>query len=267
MTAPAMMHALLETGLVLPGGTVHLLDDDQYSTMIFPEGSIEDAVDALLTVETNKVRRLGIPMLLHTGMPDGRVDTRLLIPGMAPAFFPQPRQHDVRPDIRWDLPIPDRHGLLSTVSRAQQDQKPGIAEFTAGILATKLHADLGLHPYTVQAMELHARCAADAGLWGRACQLYQTAADARHDLGAPRETETANARRAAGTWLRCLHSPLAEGEMAPAVQTAGFTIAHHLTANCPTPARVLSSVLKALEEQLPAIRARSMTISPDPDST
>jgi hypothetical protein len=230
----------VETVLVLPSGAIHLP-----GAVITVSGSTEDAVSRVWERGQDAARRLGQPLLLKVGMPNGTVDTRMIIHGVEPTPM-EPYFHPREPDARWDHAIPDRSGLLRTIAAAQRAGQFAGAEVAAERLARALRGALGVHPYAVLALELQARCAAEVGHWDKASELYLTAAVARHHLGEPGVTEAANVQEAVTAWLR--------GARTASSTSAGFYLAHHLLGICPTSPELLFSVLRVLDDQLPAPR-------------
>lgn len=259
----SLEQATEETALVLPGGTIHILGLTRYGAVIAPDGPVGTAVRNLWERGQDGARHHNHPVLLRAWLPDGREEARLLAAGKNPARVPaRLLRHDARPDARWDGPIPDRKGLLTAATGALESGQAALAAATAGRLADELRSTLGVHPYAVLALELHARCEAAAEQWERACLLYQTAAVARHHLGAPGPAENTDAHEAVTAWLRWLDSPAAAGESAADAQMAGFLLGHHLVSICPAPRALVAGVLEALEKLLPAIRGRMIPLRP-----
>lgn len=227
-----------DTALVLPSGLIHLR-----GAFIAGRTSAEAAAGLVWERAQDGARRLGGPLLLMLGLPDGSVDHRLVIPGEPP--LPVERtNHAPSPDVRWAEEIPDRSGLLTCVLSAQEAGNAEDAESAAARLAAGLRQDLGVHPYAVLALELQARCAEEAGKWALASMLHLTAAVARHQLGAPGPGEAESLQQAVIAWHRSPDGALSIN--------ASTHLAHHLIGLCPTAPAVLAGVLRALDSQLPA---------------
>lgn len=245
--------APVETVIVLPNLAVNLR---QGPVMSPGRGTLDGTLRWIWRHWQAVVEQDGGPVVVRVGLPDGRLDARLVAPGVLPVPVAPTPVHDWIADPTWHAPIPDRDGLLATALAGQRAGQWAGAGVAAGWLAVQLHRDLGIHPSTVLAMEIQAQCAALAGHRDQAAVLYLVAAVARHHLGAPLSSEAVGIQQAVSLWL---HAPRRQ-----ATARTGLLLAHHLLDVCPTGPEPLSAVLRRLDDQLPTARKR---FTPPPSSS
>lgn len=222
-----------ETVLILHGGVIHVPG----LPLIRTAADTEDALRTVLRRGRAAATSAACPIMMRVALPDGSVDCHL-VSGWSGAVPQEIGPHLPRPDSRWRDPVPDRQGLRAAVRVAERGGDFEAAEVVAGLLAARLHGDLGLHPHAVLALELHARLAAAAHRWDLATELYSAASRARHVLGSPDDAEAAAARHALGAWLHTTGQPGA--------QETGLALAHTLIAQCPQPPALLTALLRRL---------------------
>jgi hypothetical protein len=179
--------AHVETALILPSGMIHL-PGVVIGTGVMPA----EALDLLWQRSQAAADQTG-RLLVKAALPDGTVARRVFDPDApaAPAAPAPPALHVPQPDVRWDHAVPDRADLLGAVSAGRR-----AGHFAGRGRGRKAgrdpRSDLGVHPYAVLAVELHAECAALAGDWDTAATCHLTAAAvARHYLAAPGTGESA----------------------------------------------------------------------------
>lgn len=233
-----VVRAASETVLILHGGVIHVSG----LPLIHTGAGTENVLRAVLQRGRAAASSAACPIMMRIALPDGQVDCHL-VSGWSGAVPQEIGLHMVRPDPRWEDPVPERHGLRGAVRAAERGGDFEAAEVTAGRLAARLHTDLGIHPHAVLALELHAQLAAAAYRWDVASGLYATASRARHFLGAPGDGEAAAARHAVAAWLHTTGQPEA--------RDAGLRLAHTLIAQCPQPPDLLAPLLRRLAEQVP----------------
>lgn len=235
-SAAGGLGARLETALVLPSGMIHL------PGAVFTGSA--SAAEALITVwerGQQGARSLGEPLTVAVALPDGTVDSRVFRPGQEPSPVERP-PHVPTPDPRWDHEVPDRSGLRTAADAAGRAGDHSAAVAAAGQLAEALRGDLGFHPFTVLALQLHARYLHGAGRWGQASLASLTVAVGLHMLGAPARAEADTLQQAVTAWHRGL------GE--PGSAQAGFDLAHLILQTCPAPRKLLAGLLLTLDTHL-----------------
>lgn len=229
------------TFAVLPGGTVHA-----FGAVISHPRDLGDGAHPAWDKAARRARRLGRPVPVLVGYPDGRVKSCLatadgeLLPQRGPQRRPEPR-----PDPRWTAPAADPQRLREAADAADRAWQVMAAGASSDRLAALLRADIDeAHPHAVLAFEAQAQLALRSGRWDGAAYLCTVAAAARRHARGPAEAADRTLDCAVSAWLRTPHRPTAG--------VLGFTLAHLVISACPARPGAVAAVLRRLADHLPA---------------